>query len=302
MTHRTADEQAFFDEINASLPQGKDWKQGAMDYVQSIVKAEGSHNELYMLSKPFMGGDDHHLVARDIHFFGNLLGLLKPNRTTRILDVGCGSGWTTYFFAKCGFRVVGIDISNEMLWLGQRRFAADPFTPYPNTPFNVGWMLHDIGESPVPGGETFDWALFEATLHHFLDPVQTLKNAAQSLTPEGLLIINEGTAPGLESAWHKENVRLMDQYATLERPFSRSQMDRMLQLAGFTHYRRFHPVNGYFEQSSANALTVSRELRRSTESNFMIASRSKEAIDRLFPPKTVSFKQRLKQAIRVLLN
>ena len=34
-----------------------------------------------------------------------------PRRNARVLDVGCGGGADAVFMAKCGFRVIGVDIS-----------------------------------------------------------------------------------------------------------------------------------------------------------------------------------------------
>ena len=38
-----------------------------------------------------------------------------PDPPARILDMGCGGGWTSIFFAKRGYEVVGQDISQDMI-------------------------------------------------------------------------------------------------------------------------------------------------------------------------------------------
>src|ERR1043166_504537 len=53
---------------------------------------------------------------------------------SRVLDIGCGSGWATRLLADYAFngRVTGIDISDEMI-----RVAREASTSYPNVNFEV---------------------------------------------------------------------------------------------------------------------------------------------------------------------
>jgi SAM-dependent methyltransferase len=45
---------------------------------------------------------------------GTVMSLL-PRPPARLLDLGCGTGWTSLMFAKAGYEVVGVDISSDML-------------------------------------------------------------------------------------------------------------------------------------------------------------------------------------------
>lgn len=52
-----------------------------------------------------------------------MLELLKPKKGERILDIGCGSGWTTALLAECvGERgkVIGIELVPELVAFGKR--------------------------------------------------------------------------------------------------------------------------------------------------------------------------------------
>ena len=55
-------------------------------------------------------------MANDWVQKANLLQFLSPEKTgSRLLDAGCGTGHWSRFFAKLGYDVVGVDISEEEL-------------------------------------------------------------------------------------------------------------------------------------------------------------------------------------------
>src|SRR5690606_21513134 len=51
--------------------------------------------------------------ARD--FVSHLVGYFKPLPLSKILDIACGEGRFSLEFAKKGFDVTGIDLSNESI-------------------------------------------------------------------------------------------------------------------------------------------------------------------------------------------
>jgi ubiquinone/menaquinone biosynthesis C-methylase UbiE len=59
---------------------------------------------------------------------------LRVEPDSRVLDIGCGSGWATRLLADYAFnsRVTGIDISDEMI-----RVAREASSSYPNVDFEV---------------------------------------------------------------------------------------------------------------------------------------------------------------------
>src|SRR3989338_3709869 len=50
-----------------------------------------------------------------------------------ILDVGCGTGQATLLFAQKGYRVIGLDISQEMI-----NIAKEKCSSFPKVSFRVG--------------------------------------------------------------------------------------------------------------------------------------------------------------------
>ena len=69
----TISEKMLLDELNVDLPGGIDWKQGAIEYLRNLIHREGSHNELYHLIKPYLGGPDFQPFFSEMYGFLNML-------------------------------------------------------------------------------------------------------------------------------------------------------------------------------------------------------------------------------------
>lgn len=274
--------QRLLESINSRLPPGIDWKAGAATYLGNLIKDRGTHNERYHLIKPFIGGALVRSYTSEMYRFLNMLERLPLTERTRILDVGCGPGWVTHYLAKLGFAVTGIDISDELLDIARRRIEGDPYPPY-----DAGWtatlLNHDIEAAPLAGVEPFDLAIFESVLHHFYDPVSALENVAASLTEDGLLVVIEVQAPPPGTPFDQENQRLMRDFHTIERPYTRGELDEMLDIAGFRWRRQYVPVNGWFEQTDEEAAAMFHHVRYLPGYNFCIAARSRKRFDEVFP-------------------
>ena len=268
-------------EINQHVPEGVDWKRGAVQYMGQQIEAQGPSAERYHLIKPFVGGPEFGDFYTDIYKLPNLLAKLDLPVRSSFLDVACGPGWISHYLGKLGHTVLGIDISEEMIEIARRRIAADPFPAYPEAPFDVSFVVHDIENAPVGVETLFDAAVLESCLHHFYDPIAALMNVAQNLKSDGLIAIIEGKAPKVGSCYHKDNLEIMEKYHTLERPYTREQMIRLLRLTGFGHNEFYYPINGFFAQRPEAADGVKDRILNGEEWNVVIASRSPERMRRL---------------------
>ena len=97
---------------------------------------------------------------------------------SRVLDLGCGSGWAVRLMAsraKHG-RVVGIDISDEMI--AQARASSLEF---PNVEFRVA----SAQELPFADGE-FTHAFSMESIYYYADMAQALGEVRRVLAPGGL--------------------------------------------------------------------------------------------------------------------
>ncbi len=215
-------------------------KAAEISYVQNLARicgASPAEVERNLRLKPFTcERRGYHLM--DI---GQILKLMPPP-PCRLLDLGCGSGWTSRMFALSGYDVTGSDICPDMIEIAKR----DGDLPC------LRFIVHDW-DSPMSCGP-FDVAIIYDALHHATDVLAALRCAHASLRPGGLLITAE---PG---AGHETNAaQVSAQFGTTEKdmPFA-VQQEYMLR-AGFRdiqQYLRFSELpmtavnthDGYAEQ------------------------------------------------------
>ena len=58
---------------------------------------------------------------------GALLEMMKPQNDETLLEVGCGTGVFSHYFRQKGLRVVGVDISEDMLTVARTKGVAVRF-------------------------------------------------------------------------------------------------------------------------------------------------------------------------------
>lgn len=100
--------------------------------------------------------------------------------TDFVLDYGCGTGTTACELAGQVGEIRGIDISDKMIELAERKAAA---AEVPNVAFSQGEIFR---EDLVPG--SFDVILAFNMLHTVPDPDRVMERAHELLKPEGLLL------------------------------------------------------------------------------------------------------------------
>lgn len=107
-----------------------------------------------------------------------------------ILDIGCGDGKITAHLAAAVplGRVMGIDLSSEMIRFAQAKFSSKdyPTLSYPTLSFQVG------DATCLPFCEEFDLAVSFACLHWIKDIPAVLKGVCRSLRPGGRILFQCG--------------------------------------------------------------------------------------------------------------
>ena len=233
---------------------GVDYKQAAIDYV-SKLDSERRH---YLFTKPFYNlankppkhageGMDAETFRHFCDFANIAVALALPAGST-ILDVGCGSGWLSEYFARLGYVVKGIDISPELIEMSRDRLAHVPYDVDHETIPRCEFEVHDIEHAPVPG--QFDGVICYDSLHHFEDERAVIANLAAATRYGGSLFILEGDRPSAGSATEAELIGVMERFGTLESPFSREYLATLLDENGFAVVGDYVSVNGLFERNS----------------------------------------------------
>jgi SAM-dependent methyltransferase len=175
-------------------------------------------------SKPF-GWDPAHFV--EWATVATMLEAVGAPPDARVLDVGCGSGWTSLFMAEAGFDVLGVDLvpSNVELaleraerWGSGARFAVGDME-------NMTLAEHD-----------FDVALVFDALHHSARQADALGSVASCLRPGGGLIVGEPTWLHRVSLGARSARR---ELGWLERGLTLRSLRRDLRAAGCGELRRF---------------------------------------------------------------
>jgi len=254
LSHQLADSTGVSENGRLRKLEGVDYKRAAVEYV-SMLDAERRH---YLFTKPF-----YNLVNKPVkhagegmdaetfrHFcdFANIAVALSLPAGSRILDVGCGSGWLSEYFARLGYIVKGIDISPELIQMSRERIARVPYDVDHETVLRCEFAVHDIEHDSLD--EQFDGVICYDSLHHFEDERAVVANLSALTAYGGSLFILEGDRPAPGSATEDELIDVMRRYGTLESPFSREYLRALLDEHGFAVVGDYVSVNGLFERDT----------------------------------------------------
>ena len=176
----------------------------------------------------------------------NILRAMDLPGGARVLEVGCGPGWVTEILALMGFQVDALDPSQSMIEIARERLEACRMHHRLNGELPVQFHCCALEECELPD-DAFDGVLFHESLHHVVDERDGLRQVFRMLRPGGIMGVSG------ESLWEPGNRVLersleveMEQYGTLENPFTCEYLDRLLRECGFDKVTRYEGVNGLF--------------------------------------------------------
>jgi 2-polyprenyl-3-methyl-5-hydroxy-6-metoxy-1,4-benzoquinol methylase/glycosyltransferase involved in cell wall biosynthesis len=250
-TQKTADE--------TPRDKGRLPKIPAIDYKRAAVEYLGRLNEErhhHLRTKPFynlankpakykgQGMDED--MHRHFCDFANMAVALALPPGSRVLDVGCGSGWLSEYFARLGYDVTGIDISASLIEMSRERVARVPYGVDHETPLRCSFAVHDIEAAPLP--EKFDAIICYDSLHHFEAERAVFQHLAAMLPVGGQLFVLEGQRPPAGSASEQELHDVMREFQTLESPFDADYLRALLDENGFAVVGDYVSINGLFER------------------------------------------------------
>ena len=165
-------------------------------------------------------------VASDPAALERLVAFADLPAGSRVLDAGCGPGLVAEAFLRAGHRVLGVDLSGEMVSRARARCAG-----YGDRARFERQSLHE----PVAG--PFDAAVSRMVIHHLLDPAAFVRRQVELLRPGGVLVaadIVTDPDPG-RRRWHGEVERARDR--THVRTLTPGELLDLLAGAGLTAVR-----------------------------------------------------------------
>lgn len=116
-----------------------------------------------------------------------------------VLDGGCGPGLVAAALLASGLRVVGVDLSREMIERARRRCG--PFGE------RATFLQASVFDANLERHGPFDGAISRYVLHHMLDPSAFVRRQAELLRPGGVLVACDHlTDPDPGRAEHHERL------------------------------------------------------------------------------------------------
>ncbi len=110
-----------------------------------------------------------------------IIGAIHPDQTMDALDFGCGTGLITLLLRPWVRSVLGVDSSQGMLAVLQRKVRERGMT-------NVETVCCDLEKEKLPSGR-LHLIVSSMTLHHLPDPAQFFSASYDLLLPGGIIAV-----------------------------------------------------------------------------------------------------------------
>lgn len=144
-----------------------------------------------------------------------------------ILDAGCGPGIVSAAFLRAGYRIYGVDLSEEMIARARARCA------------EFGARARFARQSlfaPLPD-DGFDAAVSRYVVHHVIDPVAFVRRQVELVRPGGAIVACDHTTDPdpVRARWHAGIERFRDRTHT--RCLTPGELVDLFAHAGLLHIR-----------------------------------------------------------------
>jgi SAM-dependent methyltransferase len=186
----------------------------------AVLNVSSQEVDRYLSLKPFVD------PARSTYLLdiAQIMTFLPPP-PARLLDLGCGSGWTSELFARSGYEVLGVDVAPEMIRIARRRTTES---------LALSFEVRDY-EAPIALG-AFDAVVLYDALHHAQNEGSVIASAFRSLRDGGIYISIE---PGVGHSATKETLDIVAKLGTTEKDMPFERQAPLLLAAGFSSVRQF---------------------------------------------------------------
>lgn len=181
----------------------------------------GEEGRIHSLNKPF----SDQTCPTCLSSMGIIMSLL-PAPPAKIVDFGCGAGWTSVFLARFNFLVTAQDISPAALALARENAAHNGVTD------RIEFIEADFETLALE--PEYSAALFYDCLHHAEDERAALQRAYDALKPGGICLTHE---PGEGHATAPWSIVAMEQFGVTEKDMPPELIIRHAREIGFSSWR-----------------------------------------------------------------
>lgn len=171
---------------------------------------------------------------------GAIIDLL-PEPPAKLLDLGCGTGWTSRFFAKIGYSVTGVDISYGAIDFANQQKLKEEIE-------NLEFLVLDFENLNYTN--EYDCAVFFSSLHHASNEKEAIQAAYTALKPGGILITLE---PGEGHEVSKDTLEEIKKYKCTEKDMPPKKIIEIGNEIGFSK-AKFYPVVKVIEPKNINKI------------------------------------------------
>jgi SAM-dependent methyltransferase len=205
-------------------------KQGEIDYFKNISTEGVKHS----LNKPY----SDIFCGRYLMELGAIM-LLLPTPPAKLLDLGCGTGWTSLSFARRGYDVTGQDISETAIQYANKIMDHEKID-------HLRFIVGDYEDMNFDN--EFDCAVFFDSLHHADNEEDAIRMVYRALKPGGICITSE---PGIGHGTSKTSREVARLYGVTEKDMPPKRIIRAGGKAGFKIFE-------IYPHTSSNAIVYGR--------------------------------------------
>jgi ubiquinone/menaquinone biosynthesis C-methylase UbiE len=134
-----------------------------------------------------------------------LVAAARLTGSERVLDIATGPGYIAEAFAGATREVVGVDLTDAMLAIAKQRTEEHGIS-------NVSFRAADAENLPFENG-AFDVVVCRLALHHFLKPLEVVREMARVCRARGTIVVED-----IYASEHPERAAYQDRWEILRDP------------------------------------------------------------------------------------